>query len=190
MKTKIISDNIAEIDGERYVKEYSQGWLDVPELGLSVDSVQEQIDKKEKELKELKEKQRAESEKDIWLEIPEKGIKITTKLQFTNKTYPDILKEVDESEIADYPLLQDLRNEGYNSNWEKYGFLKDTWAFVPNPDKVSKANGRVARFNMNSGDAYLDCWFISGNSGSALGVFLIKKISRGKQCKKKLPITK
>ena len=147
--------------------------------------IQEQINKKEKiieeenkKIKVLKEKLRQESEKDIWLEIPEKGIKITTKLQFTNKKYSDILKEVNESDIADYPLLQELRNEGFKSNWEKYGFLKDTWAFVPNPDEVSKANGYVARFYMYSDCAYLVCWYDPDYSYSTLGVFLVKKISK------------
>ena len=65
-----------------------------------------------------------------------KGIKITNKLQFTEKKYKQILEEVKESEIADYQLLQELRNEGFKSNWKKYGFLKNTWAFVPNPDEV------------------------------------------------------
>ena len=150
--------------------------------------LQEQINKKEKiiekenkKIKVLKEKLRQESEKDIWLEIPEKGIKITTKLQFTNKKYSDILKEVNESDIADYPLLQELRNEGFKSNWEKYGFLKDTWAFVPNPDEVSKANGYVAWFCMSSGYAVLDCRYDSDGSGSTLGVFLVKKISKEKK---------
>ncbi len=138
--------------------------------------LQKQIEKKEKELKELKAKFREESKKDIWLEIPERKIKITTKLQFTRKTYSEILKEVDESEIADYNLLQELRNEGFKSNWKKYKFLEDTWAFVPNPDEVSKANGYVARFNVGSGCAGLDCGRGSDYSNSALGVFLIKKI--------------
>ena len=140
--------------------------------------LQKQIEKKEKELKELKTKLREESEKDIWLEIPEKGIKITTKLQFTGKTYPEILKEVDEIEIADYKLLQELRNEGFKSNWEKYKFLEDTWAFVPNPDEVSKINGYVAGFRVDSDYADLDCNRYSDDSYSSLGVFLIKKISK------------
>lgn len=140
--------------------------------------LQRDIEKKEKELKELKEKLKAESEKDIWLEIPERGIKITTKLQFTNKNYQDILKEVDEREIADYKLLQELRNEGFKSGWKKYGFMKDTWAFVPNPDEVSKTNGYVAWFFCYSGCAVLYCGRNSGCCGSTLGVFLIKKISK------------
>ena len=138
--------------------------------------LQGQIEMKEKELKGLKEKQRKENEKDIWLEIPGKGIKITNKLQFIGKTYPEILKEVDETEIADYSLLQELRNEGFKSNWDKYGFLKDTWAFVPNPDEVSKSNGYVAWFCADSGYAGLSCGGSSVYSGSNLGVFLVKKI--------------
>ncbi|KKK60411.1 hypothetical protein LCGC14_3024660, partial [marine sediment metagenome] len=70
--------------------------------------LKEQIKKKEEELKELKAKLREESEKDIWLEIPERGIKITTKLQFTGKTYSKILKEVDESSQKIISLEGDL----------------------------------------------------------------------------------
>ena len=147
--------------------------------------LKEQIKKKEEELKELKAKLREESEKDIWLEIPERGIAITTKLQFTGKTYPEILKEIDESEIVDYSLLQNLRNEGFKSNWEKYGFLKDTWAFVPNPDEVSKANGYVARFYVDSDYAVLVCYRYSGGSYSSLGVFLVKKLNTNESKKNK-----
>ena len=141
--------------------------------------IQEQINKKEEEIKVLKEKLKQENEKDIWLEIPERGIKITTKLQFTNKKYSEILKEVNESDIADYKLLQELRNEGFKSDWKKYTFLKDTWAFVPNPDEVSKSNGFVARFFAYSDYAGLCCGFDSDYSGDSLGVFLVKKISKG-----------
>lgn len=37
MKVKKITENIVEVDGERFVKEDSKGWLDVPELGISVE---------------------------------------------------------------------------------------------------------------------------------------------------------
>ncbi|HUS50801.1 MAG TPA: hypothetical protein VMZ91_11595 [Candidatus Paceibacterota bacterium] len=37
MKTKKISENIIEVDGERYVREDSKGWLDIPELKISVE---------------------------------------------------------------------------------------------------------------------------------------------------------
>jgi len=102
-----------------------------------------------------------------------KEVKMKTNLQ---KQIETTEKEVDESEIADYKLLQELRNEGFKSNWEKYKFLEDTWAFVPNPDEVSKANGYVARFCVGSGGAVLYCYRYSDYSGSALGVFLVKKL--------------
>ncbi len=37
MKTKQISENMVEVDGVRYVKEDSKGWLDIPELKISVE---------------------------------------------------------------------------------------------------------------------------------------------------------
>ena len=37
MKTKRITNNIIEVDGERYVREDSTGWLDIPELNISVE---------------------------------------------------------------------------------------------------------------------------------------------------------
>jgi len=36
-KIKVISDTTIELDGERYVKEDSKGWLDIPELKISVE---------------------------------------------------------------------------------------------------------------------------------------------------------
>ncbi len=37
MKVKKMSENIVEVDGERFVKEDSRGWLDIPELKISVE---------------------------------------------------------------------------------------------------------------------------------------------------------
>ena len=36
-KFKKISENIIEFDGKRYIKEDSKGWLDIPELKISVE---------------------------------------------------------------------------------------------------------------------------------------------------------
>jgi len=148
-------------------------------------NIQKQIDETENKLKELKKQKLEENRKDIWIDIPERGIAITNKLQYLGKTYSEILKEVDESQIAIYPLLQELRNEGFKSNWKKYGFLKDAWAFVPNPDEVSKSNDRVAGFDVDSDDAVLDCWVNSDYSFSTLGVFLVKKINKNENTKNK-----
>lgn len=37
MKVKKITENIVEVDGERFIREDSRGWLDIPELGISVE---------------------------------------------------------------------------------------------------------------------------------------------------------
>lgn len=105
-----------------------------------------------------------------WIKIKDKGIEITNEQQFNGLVYPEILTKVKESEIADYPLLQELRNTG------KYNFLKDFWVFVPNPDKISKKNNYIARFSADSVRAGLSCSRIPDYSSSSLGVFLIRKI--------------
>lgn len=138
-----------------------------------MEKIQQQIAKKEKELEILKRqlKQEQDKDKDIWIKIPEKNIEITSKQQFNNKTYSEILKEVKEKEIADYQLLQELRNTG------KYNFLENFWVFVPNPDIMSAKNNFVARFNADSGRAFLLCWHLD-IAVASLGVFLIRKIKK------------
>ena len=37
MKVKKITESIVEIDGVKYEKQNSKGWLDIPELGISVE---------------------------------------------------------------------------------------------------------------------------------------------------------
>ncbi len=69
-KTKIkkISDNIIELDGERYIKEDSKGWLDIPELKISVEI---EVHDKNKSWDELelskREKELLTAEQCIWL---------------------------------------------------------------------------------------------------------------------------
>jgi hypothetical protein len=116
-----------------------------------VSKLDKQIEDTEKKLKELKAKKLEEESKELYLEIPEKGIAITTKLQFKDKSYKEIVKEVGEENLPTFELLKDLRNEGFKSGWKKYGFLKEFRAFVQTPDEVSKSNGYVARFGANSG---------------------------------------
>ncbi len=50
MKTKRINENTIEIDGVKYVKEDSHGWLDIPELNISVEI---EVHDKNKSFKEL-----------------------------------------------------------------------------------------------------------------------------------------
>jgi len=147
------------------------------------------IDKKIKETKLLLEKletqkKEQQAKKEIeeveYIDIPELGISISNKLVYLNKTYSEILKLVKEENIADYPLLQKLRNEGKESNWKKYSFLKEFYAYVPNPDLVSKLNGYVAVFYAYSYWSDLYCDGGSGCRNSDRGVFLIKKMEKNK----------
>ena len=70
MKNQIkkISENIIEVNGERFVKEESKGWLDVPELGISVEI---EVHDKDKSWDELNLKNREDelltAEQVIWL---------------------------------------------------------------------------------------------------------------------------
>ena len=68
MKAKRISENVIEIDGERYVKEDSKSWLNIPELGISVEV---EVHDKEKSWDELglkdREKELLTTEQCIWL---------------------------------------------------------------------------------------------------------------------------
>lgn len=68
MKAKKITENIVEIDGERFVKEDSKGWLDIPELGISVEI---EVNDKNKSWDNLKlserEKELLTAEQCIWL---------------------------------------------------------------------------------------------------------------------------
>ena len=67
-KVKKISENIVEIDGERFVKEDSRGWLNIPELGISVEV---EVHDKDKSWDELglkdREKELLTVENCIWL---------------------------------------------------------------------------------------------------------------------------
>jgi len=124
--------------------------------------LQTEIEKLQKQLKELENQPIGE-----WYEY-KKGWEITTTQQFNGKTYSEILEIVDESQIAIYQLLQDLRNEGLE-------FLKDFWVFTPNPDKVCKENGKVAGFFADSDGAAFYCNRGPDCRDDSLGVFLIRK---------------
>ncbi len=68
MKAKRISENIVEIDGERFVREDSTAWLDIPELGISVEK---EVHDKNKSWDDLnlseREKELLTVEQCIWL---------------------------------------------------------------------------------------------------------------------------
>jgi hypothetical protein len=139
-------------------------------------TIQEKLTKAELLVTQLKAKLEAEKNKTNWIKIS-KTEEISTIQLHNNKTYAEILKLLNKDErIADYTLLRDLRNEGFDSNWTKYPFLKDFWVFVPQEDKVSEKNNYVARFNANSDGADLGCDRFPSNSIDSLGVFVVRKV--------------
>lgn len=145
---------------------------------MEVNKVQKQIEKKEKELKELREQLKKETDKSEWLFIPELKIEVQTKIHHKNKTYADCEKDLSEGEsIPTYEQIQWLRNSKYKDQLN----LLDTREFVQNPDKISKENNYVARFYAYSDVAYLDCCRYSSNAYSYLGVRFVRKISKDKK---------
>ena len=143
---------------------------------MGINKIQKQVEKKEKELKDLKERLKKESDKTEWLYIPELNIEVQTKIHHKNKTYAECEKDLGKGEsIPTYEEIQWLRNSKCRDQLN----LLDTWEFVQNPDNISKENGYVARFCADSDYANLGCDWDSGYSVSALGVrFVRKKISK------------
>jgi hypothetical protein len=89
------------------------------------------------------------------------------------KTYAECKALLKKNEfIADYQTLQNLRND---DRYRELLGLTNTWAFVPNPDKMGEKNGYVARFDADSGRANLNCYWNPSYANSTLGVFIVRK---------------
>lgn len=130
------------------------------------EKIKQKIEKLQSQLKVIDDKEKTQITE--WTSIS-KTEEISKQI-YNNKTYAEILPLLKKGErIADYPLLQKLRNSG------KYEFLKDFWVFVPNPDKISLENKYVARFSASSGRASLSCSGDPGSRNSGLGVFVVRK---------------
>ena len=135
--------------------------------------IQEEINNLQDQLKQVKDKEKAEEQKNknkpVFTYIKELDLEIS-QLVYKDMTYAQILKLVDEKDIATHNDLFALR-----SLVDKYPQFKDFWAFVPNPDAVAKKNGYVAWFDAYSGWVGLYTSYYSGDSGSSLGVFVVKR---------------
>ncbi len=134
MKVKKISENILEVDGERFVKEDSRGWLDIPKLGISVEV---EVHDKNKSWDDLelskREKELLTSEQCIWL---------------ANSKYAKQLKMDGSSSKDDFFIQQpfDLsRKNRYVARFVVYSDYADLYC-VRDPDYSSLALGvRFAR---------------------------------------------
>lgn len=153
---------------------------------MNIQQIDEKIKKhqEQKEKLEAEERNKSEREKVEWIKISNEFMcsvnsingnseyQITSKQVFNGKTYKEIQDSLQPGEgIASYELLQKLRNSGKFPN-----IFTEFWVFVPNPDRISKKRGKVARFSA------VDYWFVLYCDGdpsirdSALGVFLVRKI--------------
>lgn len=126
-------------------------------------------------LEKTKEKEQEVNDKVEWITISSEE-QITSKPIHLGKTYQECIDLLKEGErIADYPLIQKLRN---SEEFQKY--FKDFWVFVPNPDYISLKNKYVARFYADSDGADLGCGGNPAYTYSSLGVFVVRQISREK----------
>ena len=129
--------------------------------------IQDEIKKLEEELKKLEQEDKCEI---VYTPIKELGIEISQQV-YNNKTYPEILELVKESQIADHNLLFKLR-----SMTNKYPQFKNFWVFCPNTDKLSKDNNFVAWFDASSDWADFGCYWNPASRSDSLGVFLWRKL--------------
>lgn len=104
-----------------------------------------------------------------WIEY-KKGWEISAKPMHFNMTWKEQNELLNKGEkIADYPLLQKLRNSGKYPNSFKY-----FWVNVPNPDNISKRK-YVAGFGADSDWAVLGCNGDPSYADATLGVFVVRK---------------
>ena len=119
MKAKKISENIVEIDGKRFVREDSTAWIDIPELGISVEK---EVHNKNESWDKLnlseREKELLTAEQCIWL---------------ANSKYAKQLKMDGSSSNDDFFIQQpfDLsRKNGYVARfivYSVYAYLYCSW---------------------------------------------------------------
>ena len=135
MKVKKISKNVIEVDGERFIKEDSKGWLDISEKGISVE-----------------------------IEVHDK-----------NKSWDKLELSKREDELLTSEQCIWLANSKYAKQLKMDGSSSEDDFFIQQPFNLSKANGRVAWFDVDSDCAYLYCDGDSDDSYSSLGVRFVRK---------------
>ncbi len=110
-KVKKISENIIEFDGEKYIKEDSKSWLDIPELKISVEIEVHDKDKSWNELKlSSREKELLTAEQCIWL---------------ANSKYATTLKMDGSSSEDDFFIQQPFNLNRKNGYVARFGANSD-----------------------------------------------------------------
>ena len=151
-------------------------------------TTQEKIEKKESELKELKEKLKKEqdnSNKSEWVLIPGTNYEVTKEVLHKNKSYDEIMELKKQEEelltlkligiICEHPdLIKELKMDSSSTNDD---------FFFKQPFPQNKKIGRVAGFCAGSGYAVLYCDYYSVYSVSTLGVRFVRKKIKSKKNK-------
>ncbi len=138
-KVKKISENIIELNGERYIKEDYKGWLDIPELKISVEI---EVHDKDKSWDGLnlkdREKELLTAEQCIWL---------------ANSKYAKTLKMDGSSTKDDFFIQQpfDLsRKNGYVARFYTLSGYADLYCYLFSDCSDSTLGVRFVR-QKNSG---------------------------------------
>ncbi len=114
-KIKKISENVVEFNGERYIKEDSKGWLDIPELNISVEIEVHDKDKSWNDLKlSEREKELLTVEQCIWL---------------ANSKYAKTLK-MDGSSDSDDFFIQQPFNLSRKNNYVAWFYADSGFAYL------------------------------------------------------------
>jgi hypothetical protein len=172
-------------------------------------NIQEKISKKKQELEALEKQFKKQQEKVEWMKVkaPFGDFEIQCKLTHLSENRKTTLKKIKEEshlcicghthvglkghkekcinckcksfennelDIATYEQLQYCRNNNLHKCFIEF------WARLKeNPNKVDEKNGYEARFDANSGRAYLYCNSSPSSTYSSLGVFVVRKKIRG-----------
>lgn len=153
---------------------------------MTVETIQNKINKKqeelkvlEKELKDLKNKE--EANKRTWLYIKELDIEVEVEVHDKGKSYDDLNLKDREDELLTVEQCIFLANSKYAKELKMDGSSSNDDFFIKQPFNINREKGYVAVFCSGRVGSYFDCCRDSRSSDVYRGVrFCRKKISRDK----------
>lgn len=148
-----------------------------------IEQIKKNLLEKEKEVADLKRELYEEENKSEWIKVPETEFEVEKNVHHKGKSYDELKKEFGEEylkeNLIDLELLGRIcKNPELMKELKMDGSSTKDDFFFRQPFPQNEANGYVARFNVYSGYAGLDCWIDSVYSSSALGVRFARKISK------------
>ena len=129
-------------------------------------------------------KKEIENDPSKWLDIPELKISVEFEVHDKNKSFDKLGLKDREKELLTAEQCIWLANSKYAKQLKMDGSSSKDDFFIKQPFNLNRKNNYVARFYAGSGYAYLFCNWDSDDSGSDLGVRLVKKLKVKKGKKK------